>query len=94
MTWQVATGTAAGTVIGTLLAVVVLFVGPNDAIVCGSGHVGNQVAQDVSRGLGGGHIDGADATYCVVPAPITWAAAGVFLVASITAGLGIGRQHP
>lgn len=76
-----------GSTLGLLTAVVVLFVGPNRQIVCGDGHSLDRLAQDVTRRLGGRHIDGDSASYCVVPDGGTWFLAAVALGA--LAGLGV-----
>jgi hypothetical protein len=79
-------------IVGVAVAVVILFIGPNREVVCDEGHLPNRVAQDVTGGLGGGHIDGASASYCPVPANITWVAAGIAFVGLCGAGIVIARQ--
>jgi hypothetical protein len=79
-------------IVGVAVAVVILFMGPNRDVVCNEGHFLNRMAQDVTGGLGGGHIDGPSASYCVVPANITWVVAGIAFVGLCCAGIVIARQ--
>jgi hypothetical protein len=59
-------------VLVVLVAAGVVVAGPSDEIPCGTGSTLDRLAQDVMTPLGGGHIDGGDATLCVVPSPTAW----------------------
>lgn len=79
-------------VVGLVGAAVVASLGPNEAIVCGTGHLVNRLAQAVSRRLGGGVIDGPSGSFCTVPADASWLlAAGVLLAFVVVAGLVLRR---
>ncbi len=72
-----------GPLLGGVLALVVLLMGPSAAVVCEDGHVLNRIAQDVGQRFGAGHIDGPRGNFCTVPADGTWIAAGAVLVAVV-----------
>jgi hypothetical protein len=79
---------------GLCLLAVVAALGPSETVVCGRGHVLNRLAQSISQRLGGGHIDGATASYCTVPATSAWiAATGVFLASVVLAVIVAGRAR-
>jgi hypothetical protein len=83
-------------VAGLAASAIVATVGPNEAVVCGTGHLPNRLAQAVFDRLGGGQIDGQSAGYCTVPVTSTrlLAAAALlvlFLVAWVVAASRPGR---
>ena len=84
----------AGVVAASLVvSAVVAGIAPGDTVVCGRGHVLNRLVQAVMQPLGAGHIDGATATYCVVPSTIGWLLAiGVFVVIVGTA-IAVARRQ-
>jgi hypothetical protein len=75
-----------------LAAVAVLFAGPSALVVCGDGHGLDRLAQSVSHGLGGGHVDGPAASYCRVPSDVTWILAGV-VSGSVFVGVTCRRRR-
>ena len=72
--------------VAVVVAAVVAGLGPEDQVVCGTGHTLNRIAQAVMQPLGAGHLDGPSATFCVVPSMAAWLMAAVALLAVI--GLG------
>lgn len=89
---RTAVGALVGLAAGLVLAVGVLIVGPSELIVCGSGHLGQRLAEDVSTGLGGGHVDGPSASRCSVPGDASWLAAGVVLAGAAVIGSALTRR--
>jgi hypothetical protein len=80
-----ATAGVGASVLVVLLATVVVVAGPSNEVVCGTGSVLDRLAQGVMQPLGGGHIDSADATLCVVPSPTSWLIGALVLVVGLAA---------
>ena len=59
-------------VLVVVAAAAVVVTGPSDEIPCGTGGTLDRLAQGVMEPLGGGHIDGAAGSLCVVPSPTAW----------------------
>lgn len=58
--------------------------GPSRTVVYGTGDRLERVAQDVTRALGAGRIDGRHASFCTVPSAAAWAVAdAAFLVVAL-----------
>lgn len=64
--------------------VIAAALGPSRMVVYGTGDRLERVAQDVTRALGAGHIDGRHASFCTVPSAAAWAVAdAAFLVVAL-----------
>jgi hypothetical protein len=87
------TGIVVGLLAGAVLSCLALLIGPTERIVCGGGHRADQIAQDVSRWLGGSEVDGAGGSYCEVPTTLTWGVIGVLCLGCAIVGSGIGRAR-
>jgi hypothetical protein len=82
----------AGVVVAATSAVIVAGLGPQTYVVCGTGHVLNRVAQRIMQPLGAGHLDGASATYCVVPSTTAWLMALFVLVTVLVVTYAFTRR--
>jgi hypothetical protein len=82
----------AGVMVAGALAAIVAGLGPQTEVVCGTGHVLNRVAQRIMQPLGAGHIDGASATYRVVPSTAAWLMALFVLVAVLVVTYAFTRR--
>lgn len=84
-------------VVAALIAVVVAaFVaglGPEAEVVCGRGDVLDRVAQAVMQPLGGGHIDSASASYCVVPSTTAWLMSALTLIGVLAVTFIVVRRR-
>ena len=94
---RVSTATAALT-LGLVAGWLALVAGSDEVIVCGSGTALDRVAEDVNRGLGAGHIDGATATSCTVPSDGAWIGAlgalAVVVALTIAVSVRLARRSP
>jgi len=65
---------------------------PSRAVVCGQGNVLEQLAQNVTRPLGAGHIDSASASYCTVPTTAAWLLALAAFILCVWVGTILARK--
>ncbi len=91
MTWPRFIGIVGGLFAGAVLSCLALLVGPKHRIVCGGGQLGDQIAQEVSRWIGGSAIDGGGGRYCEVPTAVTWVVIGLLCLLCASVGSGIGQ---
>jgi hypothetical protein len=80
VTWSRTSGLLFGLLLGGVVAVLALLLGPSELVVCGGGHAANRIAQEVMDTVGAGGVDGPSGNYCAVPTTGTWAVAALLFV--------------
>jgi len=85
--------TAGIVVAGLVGAVAIAVMGPSTTVVCGEGNLLDRLARRIMQQLGAGHIDGATASYCVVPSTTAWLEALGVLVVSVLIASMVSRRR-
>ena len=84
----------AGIVVAGLVGAVALAaMGPSTTVVCGRENLLDRLARRIMQPLGAGHIDGATASYCVVPSTTAWLEALGVLVVSVLIAIMVSRRR-